>query len=170
MFLTPLDEVKVVILGQDPYPDDATGLAFSCDVRVPASLRNIFNELKREYPDFEIPSHGNLTKWALQGVLLMNTCLTVPRGKPKGHMGLWKGFAQMVISVINNNLSNIVFMLWGKESQSNLSLISNKYCILETSHPSPMSFNRGFNGCDHFKKANEYLKSKNRDPIDWCSL
>ena len=171
--LTPFDKVKVVILGQDPYhgPNQAHGLCFSVppSVKPPPSLVNIFKELesdtgkKRNYHD------GNLEHWAKQGVFLLNTTLTVERSKPLSHQDYgWSEFTNQVISLINNELESIVFILWGSFAQSKKQLIdSNKHLILTAPHPSPLSAHRGFFGSKPFSKTNNFLHSKQIDMVNW---
>lgn len=170
--LTPLSDVKVVILGQDPYHEEgqAHGLAFSTpDGRpIPRSLSNIFKEINAEY-DYPIPSSGCLEKWARQGVFLLNTVLTVEEGNANSHSKCgWQIFTDKVISILNEQEQPIVFMLWGKQAEKKKELITNdNHLVLITSHPSPFSARRGFFGCDHFKMANEYLQKNNKKEIDW---
>ena len=171
--LTPLNNVKVVILGQDPYhgPNQAHGLCFSVPqpVKPPPSLVNIFKELesdtgkKRNYHD------GNLEHWARQGVFLLNTTLTVEKSKPLSHRDYgWSEFTDRVISLISNKLDNIVFILWGSFAQSKKQLIdSNKHLILTAPHPSPLSAHRGFFGSKPFSKTNNFLHSKQIDMVNW---
>lgn len=173
----PLKKVKVVILGQDPYPgeNEAHGLAFSVSkgCEIPRSLRNIFKELKKEYPKkFETPSHGNLTGWAKQGVLLLNTVLTVKEGEANSHKDYgWEKLTDATLKVLNDQPSGLIFMLWGNQAKNKKEHIDEKkHEVLETSHPSPLSVNNGFNGCDHFKTANEYLKKKGKEIINWGDL
>ncbi len=169
---TPIDKVKVVILGQDPYhgPGQAHGLCFSVQSGVPPppSLMNIFKELKDDI-GIEIPDHGNLTKWAEQGVFLLNASLTVRAGEPMSHSKIgWATFTDAVIKTISLTKKNVVFLLWGKFAQEKRVLIDeSKHCILRSVHPSPLSAYGGFFGCKHFSKTNEYLASKGIDPIDW---
>lgn len=170
--LTPLDNVKCVILGQDPYhqPNQAMGLAFSVNknVAIPRSLQNIYIELRNEF-GYTIPRHGDLSSWAKQGVLLLNSILTVENSKPASHSGHgWEIFTNKIISIVNQQDRPIVFMLWGNFAKSKKVLLNNpKHLILETSHPSPYSANYGFLGCGHFKKCNEFLVANNVAPIDW---
>ncbi len=169
---TPIDHVKVVILGQDPYhgPGQAHGLCFSVanGVPPPPSLVNIFKELHEDI-GIKIPSHGNLTHWAEQGVFLLNASLTVRAGEPMSHAKIgWANFTDNVIKKISDEKEHVVFMLWGKFAQEKRVLIDEKkHLILRAPHPSPLSANAGFFGCRHFSKANEYLASKGIDPIDW---
>ena len=170
--LTPLENVKVVILGQDPYHEEgqAHGLAFSTPEGrpIPRSLSNIFKEINAEY-DYPIPSSGCLEKWARQGVFLLNTVLTVEEGNANSHSKCgWQTFTDNVISILNEQSQPIVFMLWGKQAEKKKELITNEnHLVLITSHPSPFSARRGFFGCNHFKKANEYLTKNNKKEIDW---
>ena len=170
--LTPLDQIKCVILGQDPYhePDQAMGLAFSVNrgVATPKSLINIYKELNTEF-GYPIPTHGDLSSWAKQGVLLLNTVLTVRKGEAASHAGHgWETFTDKIISIINEEDRPIVFLLWGKFAKSKEILLNNpKHLILKTTHPSPFSASYGFLGCGHFKKCNEFLEKNNVSPIDW---
>jgi uracil-DNA glycosylase len=170
--LTPLDRVKVVILGQDPYHGDgqAHGLCFSVrpGVRVPPSLRNIYKELHAELA-LPIPQHGYLTSWADQGVLLLNSVLTVESSKAASHQGKgWETFTDQVINVINTERENVVFMLWGGYAQRKGAIIDEtRHCVLRAPHPSPLSAHRGFLGCGHFIAANEYLERVGLGAIDW---
>ena len=169
---TPLEKVKVVILGQDPYhgKGQAHGLCFSVQngVPPPPSLLNIFKELQDDI-GITIPDHGNLTKWAEQGVFLLNASLTVRAGEPMSHSKIgWATFTDAVIKTISSKKKNVVFLLWGKFAQEKRVLIDeSKHCILRSVHPSPLSAYGGFFGCKHFSKTNEYLTSKGIDPIDW---
>ena len=170
--LTPIDNVKVVILGQDPYHEagQAHGLAFSTpDGRpIPRSLKNIFKEINAEY-GYPIPESGCLESWAKQGVFLLNTVLTVEDGNANSHSKCgWQTFTDNVIRILNNQDQKIVFLLWGKQAEKKKELITNpNHLVLVTSHPSPFSARRGFLGCNHFKLANEYLARNNIDEIDW---
>lgn len=169
---TPLANVKVVILGQDPYHEagQAHGLAFSTpDERpIPRSLKNIFKEINEEY-DYPIPESGCLEKWAEQGVFLLNTVLTVEDGNANSHSKCgWQTFTDNVIGILNNQKQPIVFMLWGKQAEKKKELITNpNHLVLITSHPSPFSARRGFFGCNHFRLANEFLKENKKEEIDW---
>ncbi|USD38199.1 MULTISPECIES: uracil-DNA glycosylase [Ferrimonas] len=171
--LTPLQQVQVVILGQDPYhgPGQAHGLSFSVPdgVKVPPSLRNIFKELHRDVDDFAIPSQGNLSDWARQGVLLLNTVLTVEQGRAHSHARLgWERFTDALLAELNQGPRPVVFMLWGAHAQKKgRALDSDKHLILKAPHPSPLSAHRGFLGCGHFSKANEWLMQQGRKPICW---
>jgi len=169
---TPLDNLKVVIIGQDPYhgPGQAHGLSFSVQDNVPAppSLVNIFKELKSDI-GMTIPKTGNLTPWAKQGVMLLNASLTVRASEPMSHAKIgWAAFTDKVIGIISEKKEHVVYMLWGKFAREKKILIdASKHCILEAAHPSPLSANNGFFGCRHFSKANEFLTQKGIDPIDW---
>ena len=171
--LTLYEMVKVVILGQDPYhgPNQAHGLAFSVRPSVatfPPSLQNIFKELHEDL-NVSIPAQGTLEKWAKQGVLLLNTALTVEAGKPQSHASIgWHRFTDHVIASLNDHPQGIVFLLWGTYAQQKSSLITNiRHHILKASHPSPFSANRGFFGCQHFSKTNKLLGEMGREEIDW---
>ena len=170
--LTSLDDVKVVILGQDPYHEkgQAHGLAFSTPEGrpIPRSLKNIFKEINNEY-DYPIPSSGCLEKWAKQGVFLLNTVLTVEEGNANSHSKCgWQTFTDNIIRLLNNHNSRIVFLLWGKQAEKKKELITNpNHMVLITSHPSPFSARRGFLGSNHFKLANEFLRKNGLDEIDW---
>ena len=167
------NNVKVVILGQDPYfsnKNEAMGLSFSVpdNVKIPPTLINIFTELKSDIPNFTIPNTGNLTKWANQGVLLLNTSLTVIHKLSGCHINLWKPFTTEIINRISSKLANVVFMLWGAHAIKYKSMIpSTKHLILESCHPSPLSASKGWFGNHHFSKCNEYLTNNNKDPINW---
>lgn len=169
---TPLEEVKVVIIGQDPYhePGQAHGLCFSVkpDVTIPPSLVNIYKELHRDL-GCTIPNHGSLTKWAKQGVLLLNTVLTVRAHEANSHKEIgWEEFTDAAIRVLNEVDRPIVFMLWGAPAQKKARMLHNpKHLVLKTSHPSPLSVYRGFDGCGHFSEANRFLESQGLTPIDW---
>jgi uracil-DNA glycosylase len=169
---TPFERVKVVLLGQDPYhgKGQAHGLSFSVPegVRAPPSLVNIFKELQSDV-GVAIPNHGNLTRWALQGVLLLNACLTVRENDPLSHSRIgWVEFTDRVISKISALKEHVVFLLWGKFAQEKQVLIDEtKHLVLKAAHPSPYSANNGFFGCRHFSKTNEYLVKNGFDPIDW---
>jgi uracil-DNA glycosylase len=170
---TPLDRVKVVILGQDPYhgPNQAHGLSFSVQkgVALPPSLRNIFHELHADV-GVERPKHGDLTHWAEQGVLLLNAVLTVEAGQPTSHQKHgWEEFTDHVIDVLNEQREHIVFILWGAYAQRKGQRINqDKHLVLKAAHPSPLAANRGgFFGCKVFSKSNNYLKQHGIEPIDW---
>ncbi len=170
--LCPLDKLKVVILGQDPYhgPNQAHGLCFSVQQGVdkPPSLVNIFKELNQDL-GMTIPKQGDLSSWAKQGVFLLNTCLSVRAHQAGSHFNQgWEIFTDKVIQVINEKKQNVVFMLWGSPARRKAEMIdSSKHLILEAPHPSPLSAHRGFLGCKHFSKANEYLKAHGLQEIDW---
>lgn len=169
---TSFEGIKVVILGQDPYhnPGQAMGLSFSVNkgIKIPPSLRNIYNELKSDIPGFIAPKHGDLTEWAKQGVLLLNDTLTVLKNQPTSHSDFgWKFLTSRILELINLKLKNVVFILWGGHARSKANLInSSDHLILECGHPSPMSV-RLFKGCNHFSKANKYLVANGKGPIDW---
>jgi uracil-DNA glycosylase len=169
---TPLDKVKVVILGQDPYHGEgqAHGLCFSVKpgVAVPPSLKNIYKEIHAEL-GLPIPNHGHLTAWADQGVLLLNAVLSVECARAASHQGKgWETFTDRVIDVVNREREGVVFMLWGSYAQRKGALIdSQRHCVLKAPHPSPLSAHRGFFGCGHFIAANNYLKGRGETPIDW---
>lgn len=171
--LTELDNLKVVLLGQDPYhgPNQAHGLAFSVrhGVRVPPSLQNMYKELALEYPEFVIPAHGCLEDWAKQGVLLLNTVLTVVATQANSHRHLgWEQFTDKVIAQISEHCQGIVFLLWGSHAQKKGRFIDRqRHYVLEAPHPSPLSAHRGFLGCGHFKQANELLVKQGKAPINW---
>jgi uracil-DNA glycosylase len=169
---TPVDKVKVVILGQDPYhnPGQAMGLSFSVPkgISVPPSLRNIYKELS-DSMDFTVPQHGDLTTWAEQGVFLLNAMLTVERNKPSSHRDIgWQNFTDAVIRTLSKTKENVVFLLWGAFAQKKRALIDeSKHLVLTSAHPSPFSAHRGFLGNGHFKKTNEYLVENGKEAIDW---
>ena len=171
--MTPLESVKVVILGQDPYhgPDQAHGLCFSVQhgVRTPPSLVNIYKELAQDIPGFQIPNHGYLASWAEQGVLLLNSVLTVEAGQANSHRQLgWEQFTDRVIDAVNQYTSGVVFLLWGAHAQKKCKNIDQqKHLILRAPHPSPLSAHRGFLGCGHFSKANQYLEQLGKSPVNW---
>ncbi len=169
---TPLDKVKVVIIGQDPYhgPGQAHGLCFSVekDTKIPPSLQNIYKELNSDL-NIDISNSGNLQHWADQGVLLLNRVLTVEANKANSHKNIgWEIFTEAVIKVLSKDLKNVVFMLWGNEAKSFSSVLDEDvHCVLSASHPSPLSANNGFFGCKHFSKANDYLVDHGKTPINW---
>lgn len=175
MNTTPFDDVKVVIIGQDPYhgPGQAHGLSFSVPrgVPVPPSLQNIYKEIAATYGR-PMPPHGDLTGWARQGVLLLNATLTVRQGEAGSHQGRgWEQFTDAVIRAVNDRHDHIVFMLWGSYAQKKGAFIDRtRHCVLTSPHPSPLSAHRGFLGCGHFMKANQYLKTHGRAEIDWYGL
>lgn len=173
-----LADVKVVILGQDPYhglgkngESQAHGLAFSVrkGIKVPPSLVNIYKELAQDITDFKTPSHGYLVEWAEQGVLLLNTVLTVKQGQAHSHAKLgWEIFTDNIITELNKHNAGCVFLLWGSHAQKKgKSIDKNKHYVLNGPHPSPLSAYRGFFGCQHFSKANQWLKSQNKSMINW---
>jgi len=170
---TPFENVKVVIIGQDPYhgPGQAHGLCFSVSngVPPPPSLVNIFKELHSD-TGVPIPDHGNLTKWAEQGVLLLNASLTVRSAEPMSHAQIgWAEFTNNVIKKISEQKQHVVFLLWGKFAQEKQVLIDEtKHLVLKSAHPSPLSAYAGFFGCRHFSKANEYLTRNGIDPVNWA--
>lgn len=170
---TPLDNVKVVIIGQDPYhgPNQAHGLCFSVQqgVQTPPSLQNIFKEQQRDL-GLSVPGHGCLQSWAEQGVLLLNATLTVEQARAGSHQGKgWEIFTDKAIELVSRINESVVFMLWGSYAQKKIDLINTqKHLVLKAPHPSPLSAHRGFIGCGHFSKANEYLKKINKAPIDWA--
>lgn len=170
--LTSYSDVKVVILGQDPYHGfgQAHGLCFSVKqgVTPPPSLKNMFKEIKEDL-GIEPPDHGELTKWAERGVLLLNTTLTVREAQPNSHKGKgWEILTDKIIELLNWHETPVVFMLWGANARSKKELITNqRHLVLETVHPSPLSAYGGFFGCKHFSKANEFLTANGLTPIDW---
>ena len=172
---TPFEKVKAVILGQDPYHNEgqAMGLSFSVpkSMERPPSLVNMYKELKNEL-GLEIKDSGDLTGWAKQGVLLLNTVLTVRAHQANSHKGRgWELFTDSIIKKISDKKDGVVFLLWGGNARSKKPLIDNKkHLILECAHPSPLSAYNGFFGCGHFKKANEYLIKVGKTPIDWSVL
>lgn len=169
---TPFDRVRVVILGQDPYhgPGQAHGLCFSVlpGVRTPPSLANIYREIESDL-GMTLPDHGSLQSWADQGVLLLNAVLTVERGQAGSHQGKgWEIFTDAVVQKLNDKREGLVFMLWGSYAQKKGSVIDRrKHLVLKAPHPSPLSAHRGFLGCRHFSKANDYLQQHGQQPIDW---
>lgn len=171
--ITPFKDVKVVILGQDPYhgPGQAHGLSFSVQpgVTPPPSLKNVFKELEDDL-GCPIPNHGYLKKWAEQGVLLLNTALTVRKGKAGSHRNLgWEKFTNRVIQELNNRDTPAVFLLWGKHAQEKQELLdTDKHRIITSPHPSPFSARKGFFGSKPFSRANDHLKDLGIEPIDWC--
>jgi len=172
MDATPFDAVKVVVLGQDPYhgPGQAHGLSFSVrpGVPVPPSLQNIFTEIENDL-GIARPDHGCLTPWARRGVLLLNSVLTVQAGMAGAHQGKgWEGFTDRAVDELNRGRDGLVFLLWGSYAQAKGKLIdTRRHCVLKAPHPSPLSAHRGFLGCRHFSKANQYLESQGGAPIDW---
>ncbi len=179
--LCPLDQVRVVVIGQDPYhgPNQAHGLCFSVNqgVPVPPSLVNILSEIQRDVgaggQSTEVqPHHGCLVPWATQGVLLLNAVLTVVEGNAGSHQGRgWERFTDRVVNVVNEQCESVVFLLWGQQAQRKAEFVNrSKHCVLTAPHPSPLSANRGFFGCGHFSAANEYLVSHGYDAIDWLAI
>ena len=170
---TEFNQVKVVIIGQDPYHNEnqAHGLAFSVQmgVDIPPSLKNIYKELASDIDGFQIPNHGCLKKWADEGVLLLNTVLTVKAHLAHSHKDIgWETFTDKVIEVLNQHRQNLVFLLWGNPAQKKGSKIDERrHLVLKAAHPSPLSAHRGFFGCRHFSQANQYLRDKGIKPIDW---
>jgi len=168
----PFNNVKVVILGQDPYhgPRQAHGLCFSVNdgIQFPPSLQNIFKEINSDL-GIPMPKSGNLTRWAEQGVLLLNATLTVRASQAGSHQGRgWEEFTDAVIKIISEKAENVVFILWGSYAIKKKALIdASKHCILTAPHPSPLSSYRGFFGCKHFSQTNTYLTSKGKTPIEW---
>ena len=169
---TPFEQVKVVILGQDPYhgPGQAHGLCFSVPpgVDVPPSLQNIFKEIERDL-GIARPAHGCLSTWAKQGVLLLNAVLTVEDGKAGAHQGKgWEGFTDHIVERLNAERDGLVFLLWGSYAQAKGKIIDpRKHCVLRAPHPSPLSAHRGFIGCGHFGAANRWLLGRGQAAIDW---
>ncbi len=167
-----LSDIKVVIFGQDPYhgENQAHGLAFSVNrgVAIPPSLKNIYKELQAEL-GCEIPDHGNLSKWSAQGVLLLNSALTVRDGEANSHKGKgWERITDKICEILNERNTPIIFLLWGNDAKKKAAFITNpNHIILSAAHPSPLSAHNGFFGCGHFKKVNEILKALNKKPIDW---
>ncbi len=173
--LCPYDKVKVVILGQDPYHGEgqAHGLAFSVreGVKIPPSLQNIYKEIQR---DFQVPAptQGDLTSWAKQGVFLLNTVLTVAEGQANSHRGIgWEQVTDQILSLLNEKEEPVVFLLWGNDAKKKQKLLTNpRHLVLTSSHPSPLSVYRGFEGCGHFSKANDFLEGAGFPPIVWTSV
>ena len=169
---TPLEKVKVVILGQDPYhePGQAMGMSFSVPegVDVPPSLKNIYKEIHEDVGE-RIPDTGDLTRWADQGVLLLNAVLTVRAHQANSHKGKgWEEFTDAIIKAVDAEDRPIVFLLWGRNAKEKRELISNpKHLVLEAAHPSPLSAHNGFFGCRHFSKCNKFLKENGAEPVDW---
>ena len=171
--LCPFDQTKVIILGQDPYPTrgHAHGLSFSVNNHVkpfPKSLKNIFSEINNDIGK-PYPENGNLSRWAEQGVLLLNAVLTVEEGRPDSHKGIgWEQFTDSVIKMLSTQKEHLIFMLWGAKAGQKRGLIDEgKHKVLYSVHPSPLSAYRGFFGCKHFSKANDYLLMNKLTPIDW---
>jgi uracil-DNA glycosylase len=183
--LTPFDDIKVVIIGQDPYhaKGQAHGLCFSVPKhikKIPSSLRNIYKEIEKEDGSIKMPLHrGDLTGWAKQGVLLLNATLTVQKGSPRSHRGKgWEEFTDAIIRAVNEKPEPVVFLLWGRDAQKKRTLIGKKHLALEASHPSGFSASRdmrdgeihSFFGCKHFKEANKYLKKRGLKPVKWQNI
>ena len=170
--ITPLDQVKVVILGQDPYhqPNQAHGLCFSVrpGIKAPPSLVNIYKELHSDLGVVPV-GHGYLESWAQQGVLLLNSVLTVEQSLAASHQGKgWETFTDKVIATVNEQCQDVVFLLWGSYAQKKGAVIdTQRHCVLQASHPSPLAAYRGFFGCRHFSQANQYLQQAGKTPIDW---
>lgn len=168
----PLEETKVVIMGQDPYHNDgqAMGLSFSvpAGVPVPPSLRNIYLEMKSDIEGFEMPRHGDLSKWARGGVLLLNDVLTVAKNRPNSHAEIgWREFTSRILQLVNEKCSSVVFMLWGRHAQMKGQLVDRKkHLVLSCGHPSPFSA-KNFFGCRHFSRANRYLADHGKTPVKW---
>ena len=171
--MTPFESVRVVILGQDPYhgANQAHGLAFSVlpGVKIPPSLRNMYKELAQDIEGFEIPNHGYLDSWASQGVLMLNTVLTVEEAKAHSHAKCgWETFTGAIITELNQRSEPIIFLLWGAHAQKKGQAIdSERHHVLTAPHPSPLSARRGFFGCKHFSMTNKILSSIDQNPIDW---
>ena len=171
--LTDINEVKVVIIGQDPYhgDDQAHGLSFSVrqGIKAPPSLVNIYKELHHDLGIKNDKNLGDLSSWATQGVLLLNASLTVRANQPNSHAGIgWQKFTDKVIELLNDKCEHLVFMLWGNfAKEKGVHIDSRKHLVLKAAHPSPFSVEKGFFGCKHFSKANEYLMSHGKLPIDW---
>lgn len=174
--LTELGDIKVVILGQDPYhgPNQAHGLAFSVlpGVAIPPSLLNMYKELEQDMPGFVRPTHGFLESWATQGVMLLNTVLTVEASKAHSHARFgWETFTDNVISAINQHREGVIFLLWGSHAQKKGSIIdTQRHHVLKAPHPSPLSAHRGFFGSKHFSQANALLSQSGQSPIDWMPV
>ncbi|EDR27073.1 uracil-DNA glycosylase, putative [Entamoeba dispar SAW760] len=169
--VTPFEQVKVVIIGQDPYikKDQAHGLCFSVNkgIAIPPSLKTIYKELKRTVPEFQIPKHGYLIEWAKQGVLMLNATLTVKEGKSNSHEKMWKNFTDDIINVLCQKKEGLVYLLWGAFAQKKASGVdSTKNCCLKAPHPSPLA-KGGFDNCNHFVQCNDYLKQIGKEPINW---
>jgi len=174
--LTPLDEVRVVLLGQDPYHQRksngkprAQGLSFSVskDDEIPMSLRNIFQEIGSEYPNYNVPEHGDLTKWARQGVLLLNSSLTVEPGKAGSHGVIWHGLLARIFNAIGEVNRKCIYLLWGNFAKDMAEYLPETSIKLFTSHPSGFSVHKGFFGCGHFKEVNRLLEERGETQIEW---
>ena len=172
LHLTPLEKVRVVILGQDPYhePGQAMGMSFSVPegVEIPPSLKNIYKEIHEDVGE-RIPATGDLTRWAEQGVLLLNAVLTVRAHQANSHKGRgWEEFTDAIIKIVNGQERPVVYMLWGRNAREKKSLVTNpEHLVLEAAHPSPLSAYNGFFGCRHFSKCNKFLKEKGAGEINW---
>jgi uracil-DNA glycosylase len=170
---TPFNKVNAVILGQDPYHkiEQARGLAFSVPkgIAIPPSLRNIYKALQNDFENFKIPTNGDLSPWADQGVLLLNTTMTVRENQAGSHQKHgWERFTDKVIQLLSDKKESIIFLLWGNSAKEKTKLIdTNKHHILTAVHPSPLSAHHGFLTCGHFSKTNELLKNQGKEPIDW---
>lgn len=170
---TAFDNVKVVVLGQDPYHSEgqAHGLSFSVlpGIKIPPSLKNIYKELHQDIQGFEVPKHGCLQSWAEQGVLLLNTVLTVEQGNAHSHSKIgWEIFTDKIIHTLDQQKQGLVFLLWGSHAQKKGKLIDrHKHHVLTSAHPSPLSAHRGFLGCGHFSQTNVLLKAQGHSPIHW---
>lgn len=176
--MTPLDKVKVVIWGQDPYPSlrsngepRAQGYSFGVarDDVVPKSLQNIYKELQNEYPEFVPPQHGDLSGWAEQGILFMNSALCYSPAEPKAYLNVWARFTNIIIDILNKRVENCIHVLWGKKCEKLADSIKSRE-IFMAPHPSPLSAYQGFFGCNHFIKINITLQRQNKEPIDWQKL
>lgn len=174
--LTPLNKVKVVIFGQDPYfsllkdnRPQAVGMSFSVprDAPIPSSLKNIYKELSNTVKDFKIPNHGDLTHWCEEGVLLLNSCLTVAPNQPGSHKEIWLGFIKKVIEAIMNVNSSCIFVLWGRKAEKIKKMLGERAMVLISSHPSGLACYKGFFGCNHFNEINRLLIESGKKPIDW---
>lgn len=174
--LTPLNQVKVVIFGQDPYhgsnydgTPQAQGMSFSVKrgVKIPSSLVNIFKELKNTVAGFVIPTHGDLSGWGRKGVLLLNSCLTVRPASPGCHKEIWLGFVKRIINAIIDNNPHCIFVLWGRKAQKIRKMLGERATVLEASHPSGYSARLGFYGCNHFNQINTILSESGQAPINW---
>lgn len=171
--MTPFEQVKVVILGQDPYhgPGQAHGLSFSVQkgIKIPPSLRNMYKELEQDIPAFTTPEHGCLEAWAQRGVLLLNTVLTVEKGQAHSHAKIgWEHFTDRIIATLNEQRQGVVFLLWGSHGQKKGRFMDQaQHHVLQGPHPSPLSAYRGFFGCGHFSKANALLEQQGQTPINW---
>ncbi|MCR5795703.1 MAG: uracil-DNA glycosylase [Solobacterium sp.] len=169
---TDINDIKVVILGQDPYhqPHQAHGMCFSVNpgIRIPPSLLNIYKEIQNEY-GYPMPDNGYLMPWAVQGVFLLNTVLTVQDSRPRSHAGKgWEVFTDHAVARINAKPDPVVFMLWGRDARNKAQMLDKtKHLVLEAPHPSPLSANSGFFGCGHFRKANEFLMGNGKEPVNW---